>query len=82
MSSNQLEQAGTRWSYQGLALERVRLVRCSGSWQKLCGNLTKTQTHRASKDMEFQVNSTSWRLTALSEFLFNKCTNSGILSFG
>ena len=31
MSSNQLEQAGTRWSYQRLALERVRLVRCSGS---------------------------------------------------
>ena len=30
-SINQLEQAGNRWSYQRLALERVRVDTCSGS---------------------------------------------------
>ena len=30
------------------------------------------QEHKHYKDMEFWVNSTSWRLTAPSEFLFSK----------
>ena len=30
-SWNQLERAGIRWSYTRLALERVRVVSCSGS---------------------------------------------------
>ena len=28
---NQLEQAETRWNYQRLALEKVRVVSCSGN---------------------------------------------------
>ena len=40
--------------------------------QKLLGKLTITLTYRASKDIEFWVNITSLRLTATSEFLFNK----------
>ena len=31
-SWNQLERAGIRWSYTRLALERVRVVSCSGSY--------------------------------------------------
>ena len=31
-----------------------------------------TKTRRASTEMEFRVNSMSWRLAALSEFLFSK----------
>ena len=60
MSWNYLERAGIRWSYSRLALERVRVVSCSGSCQMLpCirqeiwGNLTITQTCRASKAIEF-----------------------------
>ena len=34
-------------------------------------NLRQTY-NSASKDMEFRVNTTSWRLIALAEFLFNK----------
>ena len=73
MSWNKLERAGIRWSYSRFALERVRVVSCSGSCirQEIWGNLTITQTCRASKDMEFWVNNMSWRSTAPSEFLFN-----------
>ena len=35
------------------------------------GNLRQTY-NSASKDIEFRVNSTSWRLMTCSEFLFNK----------
>ena len=31
MSWNKLERAGIRWSYSRFALERVRVVSCSGS---------------------------------------------------
>ena len=36
------------------------------------GQLTIAKTRRASKEMEFPVESKSCRLTAPSEFLFNK----------
>ena len=80
---NELEP--TRTSWHEIELPKTRKSQASSlQWQlqllrsirqKLCGKLTKTQARRASKDMEFQVNSTSWRLAALSEFLFNKYTN-------
>ena len=79
MSQNELEWTETRCSYQRPALERVRVVSYNGSCQlvpyirqKNLGKLSITQRPRASKDMEFRVNSTSCRLKASSEFLLNK----------
>ena len=53
MSWNYLERAGIRWSYSRLALERVRVVSCSGRCQMLpCirqeiwGNLTNAELLR------------------------------------
>ena len=51
----------------------MEVVICShASDRKFWGKLIITQTGRASKDMEFGMNSTNWRLIAPSDILFNK----------
>ena len=48
------------------------VVSCSyASDRKFYANLTITEIHRASTDMEFWVNSTSLILTVPLEFVFN-----------
>ena len=64
----QLTKISTRKS-QGSQLQHGDIILTR---QKLLGKLTITLTYRASKDIEFRVNITSLRLTAPSEFLFNK----------
>ena len=80
MSWNNLGPTRGGWNEnQRLALERVRVVSCSGSCpllpcikRKILCKLIIAQTHKASKNMEFQVNNKSWRLTVPSEFLHSK----------
>ena len=64
-NQNGLEQdVATKDQHQKELGQLVAMVVVScydASYRKFYANLTITETHRASTDMEFWVNSTSWR---------------------